>query len=106
MDKYVAPAPSMEKNILIVRASHMGGISQWRGIAGLVGSADHQMMEFLRGARRGTASLAHGLSGPPTGGISNHPGLGTGHRWHTGAADHQLVGLMEPGLRGAAKFWG
>ena len=71
MDKYVAPAPSMEKNILMVRASHMGGISQWRGIAGLVGSADHQMMGFLRGARRGTASLAHGLSGPPTGGIAN-----------------------------------
>ena len=75
------------------------------------------------------ASQAKRLCGPPTGGISSrrqarhgiagtraqrttnrwnckHPGLGTGHRWHTGSADHQLVELMEPGLRGAAKFWG
>ena len=28
------------------------------------------------------------------------------HRWHTGAADHQLMEFCKPGLRGAAKFLG
>ncbi len=41
-------------------------------------TADHQMMEFLRGARRGTASLAHRLSGPPMGGLAIIPAAAQG----------------------------
>ena len=55
-----------------IRASPCGGISalcaarhRWPR-----GSADHQLVGFLLGARRGKASLATGLSGPPTGGIT------------------------------------
>ena len=38
-------------------------------------------MGFLRGARRGTASLAHGLSGPPTGGITGTCAAGCSKFW-------------------------
>ena len=53
------------------------GIALWRQLGAVrceaslaMCAADHLLMEFLLGARRGKASLATGLSGPPTGGIT------------------------------------
>ena len=47
---------------------HLGAVRCEASLA--MCTADHLLMEFLLGARRGKASLATGLSGPPTGGIT------------------------------------
>ena len=59
----------------------------------------------LRTTLGGISSLALGLSGPPIGGISSWRS-GTGRRWHTGAADHQMMEFGRPGLRGGSQILG
>ena len=69
------------------------------------GAKASQAWRSLRTTHGGISSLALGLSGPLIGGISSWH-AGAGHRWHTGAADHQMMEFCKPGLRGAAKFLG